>query len=495
MPVLCVLVPAFRLGVARLTDPTIDLASAVLLADKHERGRIVECTAAAAVLGVRSGVTIVQALAAARDARVVVDNPTRDLAVWAEILDALDAASPLVDDAALGCAYLDMRGIEGGAGGWIAAVRRLLAPFALPLRIALGPNMFVARAAALVADGAVRHAHDAEAFLAPLPLTVLEPGGDIVERLHALGVRTLGEIAALPHGPFVRRFGPGAARWHECARGLDPRPLRPRPRELHIDRALYGEGSAACEEQVLFALRALIGRVVEDLAVAGKRAGRLVLTLECDDGERSVIATQVAQPTAQPALLFELLRARLEGVQLHAPVVGARLAAEQLEDGGVPLTLFAAGGPDADAVGIALARLDAALGEGHAHRARVVDGARIERRFVLEPFAYAPSETPATEPVAGATELPARATLQYRIVTPTPIEVQLRGGIPRLVGSPPQAVLDVAGPWRIDEGWWGAATGADVHLVRDEYDVALEDGALVRIAREGGDWQLRGVYD
>ncbi len=63
-----------------------------------------------------------------------------------------------------------------------------------------------------------------------------------------------------------------------------------------------------------------------------------------------------------------------------------RLAAEELASGGVALSLFAASDPDPDAIGVVLARLDAALGEGKALRARVVDGPRIERRFTFEPF-------------------------------------------------------------------------------------------------------------
>src|SRR6202022_4995760 len=96
------------------------------------------------------------------------------------------------------------------------------------------------------------------------------------------------------------------------------------------------------EEQVLFALRTLVGRIVDDLSAAGKRAGRLALFLECEDGETRELTTRVAQPTAVPATLFELLRARLEGVVLSAPVVGLRLAAEELASGGVALSLFAA---------------------------------------------------------------------------------------------------------------------------------------------------------
>jgi protein ImuB len=304
----------------------------------------------------------------------------------------------------------------------------------------------------------------------------------------------LGELAALPHGPFVRRFGPPAARWHEWARGIDRRRLRPRPRELRVDRRAYGEGEAASEEAVLFALRSLVGRVVDDLGAAGKRAGRLVLALECENGDVRELSTRVAQPTAVPATLFGLLRARLEGIVLDAPVVGLRLAAEALEDGGVPLALFATGDPDPDALGIVLARLDAALGEGRAQRGRIVAGPRFEQRAAREPFTLEPLVTTSWT-VAAPAPLPQTATLQFRLVPPQPVAVRVAGGAPRFVGTPEQTVLDAAGPWRVEEAWWAAATGTGERLVRDEYDVLLDDGSLVRIACEEGAWSIRGIYD
>jgi protein ImuB len=490
MAIVCVLVSAFRLGVARLANPVVPVEAPVLVADKLERGRVVECSRAALALGARPGMTLVQGQAAARDALVVLDDPARDAEVWAAILDALDAASPLVDDGGWGCAYVEMHGIAGGPDGWLRAVRDALAGFDLSFCLGLAETKFVARAAACVGDGTTV-THDAAAFLAPLALEVLELDATTIERLAILGVRTLGELAALPHGPFVRRFGIEAATWHDRARGLDPRPLRPRTRAMRIDRTLYGEGSANSEEAVLFALRALVGQIVDDLGIAGKRCGKLVLGLECEDGDVHEVVSTVAQPTAQPTTLFELLRARLEGVVLRSPVTGVRLAAERLENGGVQLTLFAANDPDADAVGIALARIDAALGERHALRARIVDGPRIERRYTLEPFALELTTAP---PVA-ISALPATATLQLRIITPAMVDVACERGVPHLVGTPPQAVLECAGPWRTDEGWWSPAIGDGSPLARDEYDVLLEDGALVRIARTSDEWTLLGVYD
>ncbi|MBC5810429.1 MAG: hypothetical protein GIW95_06215, partial [Candidatus Eremiobacteraeota bacterium] len=195
-------------------------------------------------------------------------------------------------------------------------------------------NTFVARAAACGADGTIVAPGDERAFVAPLPLHALGLAREIVERLRLLGVRTLGELAALPHGPFVRRFGPHAARWHARACGRDETPLVPRPRALRIDRTLYGEGTAEREDQLLFALRTLVARVADDVAYAGKRCGALQLGLECEDGETLELTVPLAQPTAQAGTMFDLVRARLEGVTLRSPVTGLRLGAERLEEGG-----------------------------------------------------------------------------------------------------------------------------------------------------------------
>lgn len=492
MSIVCAWIPAFRLAVAKLTKPGVDLDAPLILADRIERGRVVDCTLTAAALGVRRGMTLVQAQAVAHEARTVFDDPLADAQVWNEVLEALDASSPLVEDDELGRAFVEMQGIAGDVGGWFAAVRGALAGFDLPVRLGFGLNRFVSRIAAWRGDGTACES-DPAAFLAPLPLELLEIDPGAIERLRLLGVKTLGELAALPHGPFVRRFGSEAATWHARARGIDERPLRPRPRALRVDRTLYGEGEASSEEQVLFALRTLVGWVVDDLSAAGKRVGRLVLQLECEDGETRELATRVAQPTAVPATLFELLRARLEGVVLTAPVVGLRLAAEELASGGVALSLFAASDPDPDAIGIVLARLDAALGTGNALRARVLDGSRIERRFALEPFTIETLTPPGPRPEPPP--LPATATLQLRIVEPRPVEVRLHRGAPRFVGTPPHPVVELAGPWRVEEGWWKPATGEGTPLARDEYDVCLDDGSLLRIAREGATWSVRGVYD
>jgi protein ImuB len=57
---------------------------------------------------------------------------------------------------------------------------------------------------------------------------------------------------------------------------------------------------------------------------------------------------------------------------------------------------------------------------------------------------------------------------------------------------PEARVVGCAGPWRVSGEWWDAGAWA-----RDEWDVALSDGAVCRLARDlrSDAWYLDGVYD
>ena len=499
MPVICALVPSYKVAVARLTVPALR-ERPLIIVDRLERGHAIELDPSAYALGARPGMTLVQAGACAREAAIAVDDPARNRALWERVLDALDAASPLVEDADEGTAFLEMRGIAGSETQWLASVRDAFGDDAelcsLPLCVALASNKFVARAAALVCDGSIVGVGEERAFIAPLPLRFLgdELDRTTLERLDLFGIANLGALASLPHGPFVRRFGPAAALWHTRAAGIDHEPLVPRMRRITIDRTLYGEGSAEREDQLLFALRTLVVRVAEDVAFLGKRCGLLRLELECEDGERTTLVTMLAQATSQSATMFDLLRARLEGTVLHAPVTGLRLGAERLEEGGAELSLFAGSDPDPEIVGIALARLEAALGPHTALRACIVEGNRYEARAAYEPFGAQGVTRRAPAGLTVPNALPVTGTLAYRVLAPRAIDVRVQRGRPATVGS--RAVLDVAGPWRVDEAWWAEALDtANRPIASDAYDVLLDDGALCRIVNERGRWYLSGTYD
>ncbi|MDQ6825798.1 MAG: DNA polymerase Y family protein [Candidatus Eremiobacteraeota bacterium] len=486
MIMLCLTVPSYKLAVALYEQP-VERCTGVLLVDKLERGHVIALNSHAQKSGTRIGMTLVAAQSFLREAKILVHDPIRSAESWKRILDALDAVSPLIDDAGEGTAFLEMRGISGTPQEWMNRIRKALCHIGLCFRIGCGSNKFIARAAALCDNGKICAAGDERKMLAPLPLSWLEIDSETLERLHLLGIRKLGQLAKLPHGPVTRRFGAQGAQWHRFAQGIDDRPFLPRSREIRIEAALYGEGSADREEQVYFALRILVARVAEEIALLGKRAGALQLQLECENGDVRELLIHFAQPTSHVGTIFDLVRAKVEGMIFESPLHGLRMRAQQLEEGGAAVPLFVGSDPDDALLTLTLARLDAALGSGHVLRAQLIDAHREEASFAYEHFRL-PLTVRALDSDS-ISALPSQPTAQFRLRSVQEIEVSLLKNRPAFLGTPPQRVIDCAGPWRIDEGWFDQA------IVRDEYDVLLEDGTLARIYQSGDHWYLRGAYD
>ncbi len=402
-------------------------------------------------------------------------------ASWEELLDALDALTPSIDDRCPGLAFLDMRGVPGDPARWGSLARERACAEGIDARIGFGANPFVANVAAILEDGCVCAPGEERAFVAPMPLDTLDIEENVLARLRLLGLERLGDVARLPHGPFVRRFGTAAAIWHERACGVDRTPFLPRAREVAIEAAVFGEGRTEDETQVFFALRVLLARVCGDLERAGKRAGGIELEIELDDGDAAQLDIALAAPTADENGMLDVLRAKLEGRTFSAAIVGLRVRAIRLEEGGEELALFASDDIDAQAVAVTLARLEASMGEP-VRRALLVPAHPLEERFAYEPFRYVPRSN-------AFSALPAQAIPQLRLLTVREIVVCVRGGEPASIGAPPLAVLECVGPWRVEEGWFATA------VARDEYDVLLEDGECYRIYHQGERWYLRGAYD
>jgi protein ImuB len=483
---ICLRIPDYPLAVAlgggRVSDDV-----PLLVADRFDRGHVIALDDRARECGARAGQTVTQAAAVAPNARVAVHDPVRAQLVWDEVLDALDAVTPLIDDVREGVAFLDMRGVAGTFADWSMQIHAVLARFELPLRTGAGPNRFCAYAASWIADAMEIGVGEEASRLAPLPLEVLNLDPHANERLRLLGVSTLGELARLPHGPFVRRFGRAAAQWHEWARGIDSTPFIPRSHAVTIEASMFGEGSAESEEAVLFAMRVLLSRICDDLERCGKRASALDLEIELENGHREHLEILLAAPTANDRAMLDVVRAKMEGLVFDAPLCGLRLRALRLEEGGEALPLVRNDDIDVQNVAVVLARLEALLGEP-VRRARTRAAHSVEERFIYEPFAV-PKLREAYSPLVHRSGQDDTGALvpQLRLLDVTEIDVKIARGEPSVVNG--HAVIECAGPWRIEEGWFAAS------VTRDEYDVVLDDGSARRIYRQGNHWYLRGSYD
>ncbi|HMG53989.1 MAG TPA: hypothetical protein VK601_10910, partial [Kofleriaceae bacterium] len=218
------------------------------------------------------------------------------------------------------------------------------------------------------------------AFLAPRPLSLLAITPEVQHMLEALGVRTLGEFAALP-APSVSR--PLEADYQALARGDSGCALRPYAPDAPMrEELVVGSGGS------LFVGATAVATLAERLALRltgrGREASRIELTIYGDRGER-VVPLVAEQAASSPDELVDLIAPEISDapgtvLRLRAVVVGeAIVGADEVEGAavaGAAVAGAAAAGAAAAGGGFAAATGAAA---GHAGRASAeADGAEAD---------------------------------------------------------------------------------------------------------------------
>lgn len=493
----------------------------------QEDGRVAQASAAARAAGVRPGDSAVQARAACAGLETLPLDRAADRAALRALAESMLSVAPTIEvgqDALL---------LDASAAGIAAPAdgEARLAGRALELAGRLG---YAARAA--VADGkgpaqalarrgteqvlVVPPGETARA-LGPLPLAALELPDAVLARLAAVGVRTVGALAALPPETLAHRFGlPGAAA-ARLARGEDGRPLAPYLPEALPEESWDCGATVESVEPLLFGLRRLAERVAARLAGRGLGAVKLRLRLALDPrGEERLFLPLARASCSAPGWLL-LLRERLGELRLGAPVTGLALAA--VEVARAPAEQLAIGDrPEvARALETVLSRLAARLGEAALFTAEPADRHRPEAAYRPVPFRASGRN--------GARAAPANGTAHPRMSTstatsnPTPTPTSTAPSTPtatpgsdgirptRLL-SPPRpvvaegeggrltalrvegrafAVVALAGPERLAGEWWSE------RFDRDYYRVRLQGLGDAWVYRDGQDGRLylHGLFD
>lgn len=284
--VACALIPRLSLKSA-LGDRRELIGRPVALAPEPGGPQVIgQVSGAAEAFGVRAGMRLGEALSRCPALSLVAPDPVRAEALWEQSLRRLEAIGAAVEPSRPGEAFFatePMRALCGGPEAVLARGRRALGG-AGGARLGAGPNRLCAHAAAVrmrarrpavvVSDAAARR------LLAGLPVGVLRDRLDgeweranLPDTLERLGVKTMGELAALPAEAIADRFGEPGLRALKLARGVE-RPLRPRLPHDEIECRL-GLGEAASGQQLERALQLLIERLLAHPARAGRTIRRL----------------------------------------------------------------------------------------------------------------------------------------------------------------------------------------------------------------------------
>jgi DNA polymerase-4 len=307
----------------------------VIVGGLGPRGVVSAASYEARPFGVRSALPMATARRLCPRAAFLPVRMSHYAAVARQIRDLFLAYTPLVEPLSLDEAFLDVRGCEGLFGPAPEIARqlkaRIKAETGLVASVGVAPNKFLAKLAGDHGkpDGLVILPPErVAAFLAPLPVGRLwGVGARGEQRLHALGLRTLGQLTALPEAVLAGHLGAIGRQLWRLAQGIDDRAVIP-DREA---KSISTETTFDHDLHDRHALRVWLLELVDHLAIRMRnqqvRAGAVELKLRSSDFRtRSRSQTlpeathatdslwQAAQALFERSLTSDLLPLRLLGV-------------------------------------------------------------------------------------------------------------------------------------------------------------------------------------
>jgi protein ImuB len=334
--------------------------------------------------------------------------------------------------------------------------------------------------------------------------------------LRRWGLKTLGELAALPPDDVMARLGLTGVELQRLACGEDGRPLVPSLPEERFEQSLELEWPIDGLEPLSFVL----GRLMEPLAAHLERRGRgaavlhvrlrLVTKVEADEAGQQgramhVRTLELPAPMREARTLRTLAMLDLESHPPSAAIDAVTVAVDPTAARVVQYSLLTRPLPTPEQLSTLMARVQALMGETRVGAPATVDSWR-PGAFVMKPFVPREPRTqhsePRTTPPAPRTSHGSPACLR-RFRHAVPVRVQLDAGAPvRLVidrrGMAGGRVSSCAGPWRTSGAWWVDDVKArECPWNRDEWDVALDGGVTYRLFRDRDRdaWFVEGVLD
>ncbi|MEV5766805.1 DNA polymerase Y family protein [Micromonospora sp. NPDC052213] len=520
--------------------------------------RVVACSERARAEGVRRGLRKREAQGRCPQLTVVEYDPGRDARAFEPVVAAVEELVAGVEVVRPGACAVAARGPSRYLGGEEAAAERIVEHVAqacaVESQVGIADGVFAAglaaRAGQVVPPGATPR------FLADLPVEALGRPA-LTDLLRRLGVRTLGDFAALPAGDVLARFGFDGALAHRLAAGRDHRPLAVRqpPADLAVtadhDEPLDRVDTAA------FAARALAERLHDRLAAHGLACTRLGIEAVTAHGQE-LHRVWRHDGLLSSAAIADRVRWQLDGwlsggvgrggarpARPTAGIIRLRLVPDGvIAQAGLQPGLWGEAGEERERAHRALSRVQgilgpeavvtAVLGGGRspADQVRLVPWGdeRLPARPGPPPLPAGPSDRPGQSPLPDRPSPPPdRSPLSGRpsarsgeppwpgrlpppapaVVLPDPLAAAVHdaAGEPVVVSArlqvsaaPARLTVGTARPAEI-VGWAGPWpvderwwAPAEARR-RARFQVCLADGTALLLAVEAGHWLVEAIYD
>lgn len=344
--------------------------------------------------------------------------------------------------------------------------------------------------------------------LASVPLTALfeyDPvklPASLLEILFLWGVKTCEDLLALPEIGLAERLGQAGIYLRRLAAGTVKRPLRLTGGQISYQVEIKLEHSLQLLEPLLFLLSRSLGELCHRLRSQSRAARELKAQFHLDTSlvdedktQSNIVQTpyccrlEFPVPLYDPRTILKLLQLHLERHPTGAPVHAFSLHLEPVEPQHAQGGIFLPATPTPDKLQVTLARIAGMVGPSNVGTPVLLDTHR--------PDAFLNNLLPGQAGFTAETRgpKPDMLRLALRLFRPA---LHARVDVAHLAPKNVQAsgvkgrVTRHAGPWKTAGEWWAASAWS-----REEWDVALDDGALYRIYQESSnhEWFVYGIYD
>ena len=325
-----------------------------------------------------------------------------------------------------------------------------------------------------------------------------------------LGIRSIGQLLALPRGDLPSRLSSEAVSRVRQLLSITDEFIVPLPESNPVAAAWASEHPAKTFDDIRQVLQHLVENVSDQISRRRVACGMVSCELTGVSGTKIQLSASVVKPTQSAGLMFEVLSLRLETMPLSEPIAAMSMTLQTVP---LPVTrqrdLFS---PTEhirpqEELATLIARLSNRMGPQSVSTLRTQPDPRPEHSVTLDPVI----------PIDGGTSSQQHESVLRRLTEPDPdasvaIEQTIARPL-RLLAMPQQiisgedlhrppkqinvfgkvrSVIEFSGSERIQTAWW-----TDQPCNRDYYRVITDSGSQLWIFRDlqTGNWYLHGVFD
>ncbi len=403
------------------------------------------------------------------------------------LIECARSFSPCIEETSSDTVLFDIRGLSSLIGDANAIARAIENRAGIPVDIAIAadPDAAVIAARGIRGITVIPPGQEA-ATLARLPLNLLPGSSEAAGLLDAWGIRTLGELAALPPLGVAARLGPEGTYLQRLAEGQAGRRLHPLEDALRFDDELELDDPVELLEPLSFLLSRLLNDLCARLISQALATDEIRLILALENAPPHRCALRLPVPMREAKTLLKLLQLELSARSPGAAVLKIRIELNPVKPRIQQHGLFLAVSPEPAKLEITLSRLSNLLGPENVGTPELLDTHRPDS-FRINRFSAATCK-------ADFGPCPCEVLTLRRYRPPQIAQIRLANEVPVYVATSTlrSKIVAQAGPWQSSGDWWKSDPWD-----RAEWDIAVSNGALYRIHEDlrTGRWFLEGNYD